>query len=235
MFEYTSKYCIIGMMSKNSKPFDNWKGFIKNKNNAVSFDKNFIPEFKKVSFSYIYEKPSVRKSYKNTQIVSKLDDHFFRLNGKEFKEIRETRNKFNKIVYIKDYKKDDVMGLINFWDQQSGQKYGWNRHSGYDRNFFTKWYEQEKGNLESFFFYINDKIVGYSILHNNGKNFDYIIRKTDSSIRNTCLYVDYKTFEMLYEKNGDLLVNWGASKGNLLKYKKKFPIFDTKDVYFYKV
>jgi len=236
MFKYTSKYCMMGMMSKNGSPFNNWLGFKKNKNNAVSFDMDFHPDFPKVNYSYIYERPKVKGVRKSTQIVSKFDGQFFKLEGKGFKEIRETKNKFNKVVRAGEYDKNKVLELIDKWDSISGAKYGWQRHSGYDRSFFNNWYALEQDNLISSFYYIGDKLVGYSVLHKNDNCYDYIIRKTNNTIRNTCLYVDYKTFESIYEKEKKpFLVNWGASGGGVLKYKKKFPVFQETRVYFYRI
>lgn len=225
------------MMSKGSVLFDNLKGFKKNRTTAVSFDSEFDPEFPKVSYSYIHEKPPKPiKPYKGTQLVSRLDEEFFALSGKKYKEIRETRNYFDKIVSIKEYSKQDVLGLIDLWSSTSGKKYGWQLHSGYDRNFFNNWYDLEKDNLFSRFYYIGDKIVGYSILHKGTNSWEYLLRKMDNSIRNTCLYVDYKTFEEIYKlEQKDFYVCWGASNGKLLKYKRKFGSFDETTVYFYKV
>lgn len=232
MFKYNSKYCIMGMLSARYEVLEDWRGYRKNKKNAVSFYEDFSPDFEKVSYNYIYEKPQVKYS-KSTQIVSKFDSEFFKLSGNKYREIRETRNKFDKIIINKEYNKEDVLGLIDTWDKQSGDKYGFQKHSGYDRNFFNKFYDLEKDNLISNFYYIGDKIIGYSILHKAEDCYEYLIRKVDIELRNTCLYVDYKTFEQIYEKEKEFLINWGASSGNVLKYKKKFPIFESCPVYFY--
>lgn len=234
MFKYISKFCILGMMSERYEVLGNWQGFKKNRNKAVSFYTDFIPDFKEVFFQYIYEKPEC-KSSRMTQVVSKLDDEFFNLSGKQFKEIRETRNKFDKIVKMKEYNKDDTLKLIDTWDIQCGGKYHWHRHSGYDRAFFNKWYDLERDSLFSRFFYIDDKMIGYSVLHKDKECYEYLIRKTDITLRNTCLYVDYKTFEEIHKIDGNFLVNWGASSGSLLKYKRKFPKYEENDVYFYSI
>ena len=233
MHNYISKYTIMGMMSAKYEVLGDWQGLKKNRNKAVSFDKSFDPCFPKTSYAYIYDKPSCKYS-KSTQVVSVFDKSFFGLSGNKYREIRETRNYFNKLVTIKDFNQNDVLGLIDRWDEQSGGKYHWQKHSGYDKAFFNKWYLQEKDNLISYFYYIGDKIVGYAILHKDNDCYNYIIRKTDISIRNTCLYVDYKTFEQIYAiENQSFLVNWGASSGNVLKYKRKFPIHSQSAVYFY--
>jgi len=237
LFEYNSKYCILGMMSRGSILYDNLKGFRKNKTTSVSFDPNFDPGTDKVSYSYIYNKPSAPiKSYKGIQLVSELNADFFALSGKKYREIRETRNHFNKIISIKEYNKQDVLSLIDLWSATDGKKYGFQLHSGYDRNFFNNWYDLEKDNLFSRFYYIDDKIVGYSILHKGEDCWEYLLRKADNSIRNTCLFIDYKTFKQIWDiENKTFYVCWGASKGKLLKYKRKFGSFEERDAYFYKV
>jgi len=173
-------------------------------------------------------------------LISRFDGDFFELRGKKNKEIRETRNKYNKSIIIKkDIENiEEVIGLINCWDKISGVKYGWQRHSGYDKSFFLKYYEQEKKDLFSLFFYIDGVLVGYSVVSKimDGDCFRYIIRKFDASFRNICLYIDFKIFENLYsEYGGDFRVSWGASSGNVLKYKKKYPIFFEDKVWFYKI
>jgi hypothetical protein len=234
MFKYNSKYAIMGMCGKYQILGD-FQGLRKNKNKAVSFDANFTPDFPNIFYSYIYDKPTTKPVTKNTQVISKLDSDFFELSGKDFREIRETRNKFDKIVTSKEYNKEHVLELIDRWDAQSGDRYGWFKHSGYDREFFRRWYDEEKDNLISKFYYINDKIVGYAILHKENGCYTYMLRKADNTIRNTCLYVDYKTFESIYgTENSTIFVNWGASKGTLLRYKRKFPVFEENNVYFYK-
>ena len=235
MFEYNSRYCVMGMMSKRYEVLGDWQGLRKNRNAAISFHADFAPDYPKVFYSYIYDRPECKAS-KETQVISVLGGDFFGLSGGNYREIRETRNKFDKIVRVGEYNKDDVMGLIDRWDIQSGGKYGWVRHSGFDRNFFERWYEEERGNLVSQFYYIDNKMIGYSVLHKAEDSYEYLIRKVDNSIRNSCMYVDFATFRHLYElEGGEFLINWGASGGGVLAYKKKFPVYDEIPAYFYSV
>jgi len=241
---YINKHSIMGMLSKNYIPFENWRGFYKKKDKTkiVVFDENFSSEnFEEVNYYYIQDKPEVKKKYYSTLLVSVFNNEFFELKGKENKELRETRNKWNKEIVIKyDIENiEDVINVIDNWDINSGVKYKWNKHSGYDRNFFRKYYEQEKKELISLFFYFGEKLIGYSIvskIKEDDNCYRYIIRKMDVSVgRNVCLYIDYKTFEYIWRKeNKKFLVNWGASSGNVLKYKKKFPIYLENRVWFYK-
>jgi len=239
---YINKHTIMGMMSKHYVPFENWRGFYKNKKRTkvVVFDDNYIDNIEEISYYYIKNKPKNTKCYNSILLVSYFNEEYFKLRGKENKEIRETRNKWNKEIIIK-YDIEDISSiieLINKWDEQSGFKYRWNRHSGYDRSFFIKYYEQEKKELISLFFYLGEKLIGYSIisLNSEDKCYRYILRKSDISIgRNTCLYIDFKTFEHIFKNyKKEFYINWGASSGNVLKYKKKFPVYLEKKVYFYK-
>jgi len=236
----------MGMMSRHYTPFEDFTGFYKNKirDKVVIFNKDFLlGDYKEVNYYYILEKPElkIKNMYSSTLLVSHFNSDFFKLEGKSKTEIRETRNKYNKVITIKKDIDDvgEVVLLIDRWDELSGKKYGWQRHSGYDRSFFLKYYEQEKENLFSLFFYINDELVGYSIVSKIQEDncFKYIIRKMDNSIgRNICLYIDFKTFENLYNIYGsDFYINWGASSGNVLTYKKKFPVYSEDKVWFYKI
>lgn len=222
-------------MNKFCKPFDDWRGYQANKNKAVLFDERLKADYPTVHYYYIYNKPA-QKHYHLTQLISHITPNFFELRGKKWKEIRETRNKFDKIVKMKEYDQQAVLDLIKKWDETAGVKYGFQRRSGRDRNFFQRWFEQEKERLFYRFFYIDERLVGYSVLHKKDGCYEYLIRKTLSEMRNTCLYVDYKTMEELFAVEPDgFFVNWGASGGKLLKYKKKFPMFEERPVYFYKV
>jgi len=243
---YINKHTVMGMMSSNYIPFDDWTGFYKNKKRdkivVFSKDKN-IKDYKEVNYYYIFDKPEIKikNIYSSTLLISHFDSDFFKLSGKSNKEIRETRNKYNKVITIENdiNSIDEVILLINKWDELSGGKYGWQKHSGYDKSFFIKYYEKEKNNLISLFFYLDNILVGYSIVSNIIENncFKYVIRKMNVGIgRNICLYIDFKTFENLYNTYGrEFYVNWGASSGNVLKYKKKFSIFREEKMWFYKI
>ena len=236
---YINKHTIMGFLSNRYVPFNDWRGFYKNKDKTkvTVFDDSFTGNFEEINYSYSYNKAG----FNATVLVSDFNKDFFSLSGSLYKEIRETRNKWNKSVLIKNSPNSisEVIELINKWDKLSGGKYGFRRHSGYDRNFFQKYWELEKDTLYSLFFYYKNVLVGYSIVSKiqDDNCFRYITRKIDISAgRNICLYIDFKTFENIWSDYGkDFYINWGASAGKLLKYKMKFPIFKTQKVYFYKV
>jgi hypothetical protein len=225
----------MGMCSKRYEVLGDWQGLRKNSKAAVSFYADFAPDYSKVFYAYIYDRPECKCS-KETQIVSAFNERFFDLSGGGYKEIRETRNKFDKVIEVGEYNQANVMGLIDAWTAQRKALYGWHLHSGYDRNFFERWYEQEKTQLISRFYYLEERLIGYSILHRAQDSYEYLIRKADTSIRNACLYVDFATFRYLWELEGEeFYVNWGASGGGVLQYKRKFPVHQEIPVYFYSI
>jgi len=235
--DYINKHTIMGMLSKRYVPFDDWRGFYKNKNQTkvVVFDNDFDGNFEEIGHYYLFDKV---RGYNSTLLISNFTATFFELSGGRHREIREARNKWDKYILIQDHPNSvlEVVELIDRWDRLSGEKYRFNRHSGYDRNFFQKYWKTEKDNLYSLFFYFGDTLVGYSVVSKiqNDDCFRYVIRKMDISVgRNVGLYIDYKTFENIWNERGkDFYVNWGASSGKVLKYKMKFPVFKTRKVWF---
>jgi hypothetical protein len=241
---YINKHTVMGMMSKHYIPFDNFSGFYKNKkkNKVVVYSEDKEFDCDEINYYYIKTKPNIKYSslFSSNVLVSNFNDNFFSLKGKEYKEIRESRNKWEKSIEIKNYidNIEEILDLLKKWDEFSGGKYGWQRHSGHDKSFFIKYYEQEKKDLFSLFFYCNNILIGYSIVSKiqNDNCFRYNIRKCDVSIgRNIGLYIDFKTFENIYSENKKFYINWGASAGNLQKYKKKFPVYKEVKVWFYKI
>jgi hypothetical protein len=245
------------MVSKRYSIFGS--GFKKNKNNVVLFhmegaDIKSLTETvqslqeQNIYINYLLEDQyksllamglNLKRSKQNT-VLSHINEEFLNVPGKKYTEFRETRNKFDKIVSVKTEPNsiNDIMELIDLWDKNRGTKYGWQKHSGYDRNFFEKFWQEEKNDLFSYFFYIGEKLVGYSIVSKLGnesnplRSFNYVIRKNDTTLRNLCLYIDFKTFFLMYkELKKEFIINWGVTS----KYKKKFPIYEEVPTYFCKV
>lgn len=249
---YISRHSIMGMLSKSYIPLDDNVGYLKNKKEVVLFssDDTIIGRhlsYPKINLNYVDEIINVKdkingyllsSKYHSTMLLSNFSKEFFELSGHRFREIRETRNKYRKIVGVKyDVDPNEVISFIREWIVKRGDlKYGWQLHAGYDINFFTKYWYFEKESLWSNFFYIDGKLVGYSIVSKDGSdgNFKYMIRKNDTTYRNLCLYIDYFSFERMYNEVGDFIVNWGSNSGSLLKYKMKFPVLFTIKKWFYK-
>lgn len=235
---YITPNTIKGMLSERYKSFD--FGYQKNSKQVCLFNNiekinEFIKDFS-VSLSYltkeqmeeillIFPKQNFYKSY---EIISKIDKNFIERNGKKNKEFREAYNKWNKNILVKEKEPNsikEVIELIKVWKKESGEKYGWIEHSGYDINFFENIFESSKENFHSLFFYYNHELVGYSIVEKSKTNFyNYVIRKT-RKFNDLCLFIDFKTIESLFKEDQDIYINWGCSSGTLKKYKTKFPVF----------
>ena len=248
---YISRHSIMGMLSKSYIPLDDNKGYLKNKKEVVLFSSSddVIAPFKtypKINLNYVDEISDVKtkipdytlsSKYFSYMLLSKLDKDFFELKTSKWQEMRETRNKYRKCVVVKnDIDIEEVIAFIRDWIVKRGdEKYGWQLHAGYDINFFTKYYNLEKDRLWSNFYYIDGKLVGYSIVSKEwDESYKYLIRKNDTSYRNLCLYIDFSTFERMFSEVGEFLVNWGSNSGSLLKYKQKFPEHLIEKKWFYK-
>ena len=238
---YMCDYTMLGMVSKNNIiDFDKKCIYKKvDKSKVLVFDKDFdISGFSEINYAYISEKPNAKSYYRSTEVISHFAKDYFTNLRSYSREIYQTKRKWDKKIVIKTELNsiEEVIELIDKWSKNSGVKYRWQEHSGYDKTFFLKYYEVWKDKLKCFFFYLNDVLVGYSIISPRVKDtYYYIIRKMDISVgRNICEYIDYKTFELL--NDNDFFVNWGASSGGVLQYKtKKFPVYKTEKRYFWKI
>lgn len=239
----------MGMLSKRYKPFEDFSGYVKNSKEIVLFAHqgpyNCDHAYDKINIAYSDTKDVViqgytqSSQYKSTLLVSLFEPAFFALAGKEFREIREARNKFNRQVEVKtEVDPVEVVAFINRWNDERGkERYGWQLHSGYDINFFERYYLAERQNLWAQFYYIEGKLQGYSVVSKVPVEscFHYLIRKTSDQFRNLCLYADYKMFETIWDDlQVPFKINWGCSGGSVLAYKKKFPVYAEETKYFIK-
>ena len=239
---YINEYTILGMLSKNyTCDTDNMLIYKKkDKSKVISFDANYHDStLSEINYAYITNKPkNIKGVYTSNEVVSCFPNTYFSDLKLYSKEIYETRNKWNKKIVVKKTLDNiqDVLDMLDRWVQLSGKKYRFTRHDGYDRNFFINYYEKHKDTFDCNFFYLDNKLVGYSVMSPKIKDtYYYVIRKVDISAgRNICEYVDYKTFENLNDSG--FYVNWGASSGGVLKYKTtKFPLYSQETRYFWKV
>lgn len=189
------------------------------------------------------------KISENEEIFSSISkDFFINLNRSTNKEVYETLRKYDnwrksgkmKVVDYSDDLFDGIIEMIKEWSNTSGKKYGFFRHDGIDKSFFKrlKNKEIEKDLYDIDIYMVGNKVVGYSVIEhypsfeNNGHV--YIIRKSLSSFRNLCLYIDYDTFRKKVEIEKNIVINWGCSSGGVKKYKiNKFNLYKKKKLYFY--
>lgn len=243
--KYHTRHGIIGMMGKTGKLSDSPDYFYKNSKNIISFDSSFSSDSFKVSYAYIPEadflaipKKEIKSKYILTQIVSKIDQAFIAIKGRGYKEFRWTRNKYDDKTEVKTEPNSvqEVINFIEYWEVTRGGKYGWQRHSGYDKSFFLNWYEKEKQDIQCLFFYVNSVLVGYSVISliKDDNAYIYMLGKCDTTYQNLSLYIDFISYERLLGQQESILINWGASSGTLLDYKKKFPLYSLENLYFFK-
>lgn len=249
---YITKHTIMGMLSKNYMPFNNWAGYVKNKNEVILFTNsdNIISKYlnyPKINLNYVDKLDNSKNkikgyinssSYQLTNVKSKLDAGFFNLSGKKYRRMRAAQNKYNKIVEVRnDCSVEEIIKFIDEWTIERGkEKYGWQLHSGYDKTFFNKFYHKEKKELWSNFFFIDGKLIGYSIISKNTNNneYRYMIRKCNVKYADITLYIDLYSFKKVFDDVNEFILIWGASSGGVLKYKKKFPIYSENKKWFYK-
>lgn len=243
-----------------------------------SLIKDGFPPYSKISFGYLNEEMLevfkiaynviFGKKFQNSKIMrltaiqSVLEEagQLFGnegLAGKQYKELRETRNKFQSKInsgmialhsnpsteVYQNSIKPLIEPFLKTWDENEGSKYGWQRHSGYDKSFFsTERYEKIAKELQTTFLLDipNNKLIGYSVISlqpiTDSKTFPYVIRKCNTNYsRNITKFLDYTNTKSLYEtiKEKSFSIHWGASSGGVLKYKlSAFPKTDTEPSYF---
>lgn len=226
------------------------------------FNQEMLDVFSKIYFAHSGKKFPRSKTMKLTAVQSVFEnagDLFGEesLAGKQFIELRETRNKFQSKIksgmitlhqnpsreIYNTVIKPLIEPFLKSWDESEGKKYGWQRHSGYDKNFFTEErYEKHADELQTTFIVdtILNQLIGYSVISLQpivgSKSFPYVIRKCNTHYsRNITKFMDYISIKGLYEKTLEpsFSVHWGASSGGVLKYKlSAFPKTDTEHSYF---
>lgn len=248
-------------------------GYKKNKKQVVllqhdniEYNCNFLNEYEKIVLNYlsqndvekykeycIYNNLKYSKSYVITSVISGPFSNNINNNiSKSLKqEIKETINKFDKKITIKSYEElndhndinEKFINLIDEWNIFNDKKYGWQNHSGYDKNYFLNYFKTLRFNFYSNFFFNNNKLIGYSFVSKNPYILQskyvyfYLIRKFINSFensRNIGLYIDYKTIQRILNdtKLNEIYIHFGGSSGNVLNYKlKKFPTFSTEKYY----
>lgn len=254
---YVNENSIYGLMSKYNTPDWEHKLIYKTKahDKIVSFDPDYRNEkARQINYMYLDRPVEGIKCSKEKQIIQGIfNSDYFELKGSHFRDMRNTRNKFNKIVKIYTGEKIDSLNLTkeyiektnkfiyDVWYLKRGDKlYGFLAHYGMDKKFFSDFYNNEKFII--LFFEIDEKLVGYSVIERNPRKnengideFVYLLRKVDVDAgRNICEYVDFKTYEYIFNNiSKEFTVNMGCSTGKLYWYKTtKFPVYELSDKYF---
>lgn len=231
-------------LSARYKPFDNVAGFIKNESEVVLFDKNLYDKYKndfsKIKiFDYTEEEYLEFKKLKLTHnrvknhiTISKFDADFFKLEGGKLKPFRYRKRWYTEKEPIEIRNRpnstEEVIEFIYKWKKiREGAHFQF--FIGYDINFFKNNYEKYKDNIIEKYFYKDDILIGYCIVEKVSRNlYNLIFRKTDTNVRDSCLFVDYMTFESIWNDIQEpFLVNLEGDVGEkgMREYKEKFPLF----------
>jgi len=231
---------IQSLMSKNCIPLDDWSGFWTNSKKKtlvvwqptkISAQQIQIRDVKDPSLI-----PGVSTKYKLFKSIAEIDSEFLSLSGHRWRKFRAALNRYSSVEIRDEFDSlNDVMSLIDIWDEQRSETFAWQSiRSGRDRNFFRKFWESEKQDLWSNFFYLNGRLVGYSVVSKIGQDncYNYLMGKNDISLKDLSLFLDFKTFERIFnEIQLPFLIDWGTSGKKLLEYKNKFPVKSVEEVY----
>lgn len=135
----------------------------------------------------------------------------------------------------------EIFDFIKNWDNTSGKKYGARLASSYDKNFFANHFGEVCHMCQALFFYLGERLVGYSILelpNSEERDGGYLVsrygpRKVDITAgSNLCQFVDYEAMRRLRERVGeDFILHWGAAEKGIRLYEhRNFPFY-REDVY----
>ena len=233
----------LAFLSKSYKLLPNMEGFIKNKNEMTLFKRDnmyyYHERYKKIKLFQLtpteydeYSKELKTKNLKFTKTKSistilELNSDFFQLNGKKHEKIRRYKNMYSKKIPFKVQTEansiSEIKEFINKWKEIRKDSH-FQFTTGYDFKFFDDTYNTYKDNFISLYFYHEDKMVGFTVLEKvNDSLYNLLFRKTATAYINSCLYVDYYSFDYIYQNNNnkDFFVNLGGdvSDKNLRYYK----------------
>lgn len=250
---YINEISILGLMNKTSFIDSDLKtlGFYKRKDKkkVVYFNEvSDIDEYEQVNFMYLDSPLENQKCSSMDQIVSIIDDALMtNMPGKDYREMRQTVNKFRDKVEVKPINSETlpyILDMIEKWRymDNGGMKYGWVEHAGIDKAILNRFVNEHlEENIIGLSFWIDDECIGYSMIERNPSDIDnglleykYLTRKVLNITRNITEYVDWYTFHNVYKNhNGMFLINWGCSSGGVHWYKThKWPVYNIEKKYF---
>jgi len=212
--------------------------------NIRAYDRNFYdPNATNISYFYITEKrPEVKSASKRPAEVSLITKDFADNPRVQNYNMHYARNRWSKQLRVETEvpSLETIFKFIKNWDNTSGKKYGARLASSYDKNFFANHLNEVKDKVQTLFFYLGDKLVGYSILEipTGERDGGYLVsrygpRKVDITAgSNICQYVDHESVKRLHKLCGeDFILHWGsAEKGIRLYEHRNFPNY-REDIY----
>lgn len=259
-FSYINKTSIHGLMNCRAMILEDAPlMFSKSKNNKknvvvcrdlLSHQKE--KDYNKINYMYLDDYPEGYENISNlTEVISEITPELIDCcPKKKFKNIHDAVSKFKDKITVRLLVPDMVQDLIKFineWaiDERCGDKYGWQLHVGIDKHIISQYINDLvfHCNTQFYVFYDGNEIVGYSCIELSREPYDkpivYIVRKcrNGGKYNNLTRYIDWFTFKEIESLHADaskpLLVNWGASSGKLLWYKKhEWPIYSLKEKWF---
>jgi hypothetical protein len=248
---YINKYSVFGMLGKYSTLISDlvWYKDSK-KTKIVSCDPKYRNNScNNISYFYIDNKPD-NKEFCNIksskQIIQGIfNQNYFELKGGKFEHLRQYCRKWDDKVEIKlEYSETDkIIDMIKTWESEHGsRRYRMLMHSSYDKRFFEKTMRDSANNYLVMYFFLENKLIGYSVFDKGNINengileFKCLLRKYIPSVGNDiCYYIDFSAYRKIWNLyNQDFVVNMGCSSSGAYKYKTtKFPVYELKDLWFY--
>lgn len=249
---YVDEISIYGLMNKNASFKDEYSFYkTKDKKKLTQCRHELLKEeesqYKQVNYMYLDEAPHKDRIYNKIYQISSIIDStkmFGDMPGKEYRELRQTRNKYDGNVVIKklsEETKNDVLSVIDIWKVNQGTKYGWQQHIGIDKAIINRYCDGILANVIAFVFYLDGQCIGYSTIATKGhicdgkKTYNYLTRKVLFVGRNITEYIDFATFRELYKitHDSEFIINWGCSSGGVAWYKEnKWPLYKKEPKYF---
>lgn len=259
-FSYVDEIGIHGLMNCRAQILEDAPlMFSKSKNNKkkVVVCRDLLSpqkekDYNQINYMYLDDYPECYENiYNLTEVISEITPEVLdSCPRKKFKNIHDAITKFKYKITASCLtldKVDDLIKFINQWavDEKCGEKYGWQLHVGIDKHIITQYITDPSFHLRTqiYMFYDEDEIVGYSCIELPQEPYDkpivYIVRKcrNGGKYNNLTRYIDWFTFKEMESLHEDaskpFLVNWGASSGKLLWYKKhEWPIYSLKEKWF---
>jgi len=225
--------CLLGPQSKDIEVIGNLAKWRVNKkihfSNLGIFDNSdilYLKNFDEINFHYLspenFEilKPHF-KIFKGKLESTCINMENLTYDGRANHGIRGAINKNKKLpLIIKDNfdSFEDIKVMLDDWSENIGAKY-FRDFSGKNKFFFKNNFHSDCHNT---FIYDADKLIAFASL-SPGEYSSYIIGKAlFHKYPGLSEYTDAMVYERAKEK-GVKTVNLGQSKGNIAKYKNKFP------------
>jgi len=209
-----------------------------------AYDPNFYdPTATKISYFYVTEKrPEVKSASKMPAEVSLITKEFVDNPRVQNYNMHYARNRWSKRLRVETEcpPLEILFKFIKNWDSTSGKKYGARLASSYDKNFFVNHLKDVYEKVQTLYFYLGERLVGYSVLEipTGERDGGFLVsrygpRKVDITAgSNICQFVDHEAMRCLHKRVGeDYILHWGSAEKGIRMYEhRNFPRY-REDVY----